>query len=116
MINYLFSGINASKGFTKEQYNCLKKDIKNNSNIIFIASIFSDFKRNDELFQNYIKYFEYINIKFIKSSIIDDRISISLAHKLVNETDIIFLLGGNPKMQMISINKYDLRKFIKKIK
>lgn len=115
MINYLFSGINLEKGFTKEQANYLKKDIKDNSNIVFIASIFSDYKKNDELFENYIKYFENNNIKFRKSSIIDDRISITLAHELINDADIVFLLGGNPEMQMKSINKYDLKKYIKKV-
>lgn len=115
MINYLFSGINPEKGFTKQQANYLKKDIKDNSNIVFIASIFSDYKKNDELFENYIKYFENNNIKFRKSSIIDDRISITLAHELINDADIVFLLGGNPEMQMKSINKYDLKKYIKKV-
>lgn len=115
MINYLFSGINPEKGFTKEQANYLKKDIKDNSNIVFIASIFSDYKKNDELFENYIKYFENNNIKFRKSSIIDNRISITLAHELINDADIVFLLGGNPEMQMKSINKYDLKKYIKKV-
>lgn len=115
MINYLFSGINLEKGFTKEQANYLKKDIKDNSNIVFIASIFGDYKKNDELFENYIKYFENNNIKFRKSSIIDDRISITLAHELINDADIVFLLGGNPEMQMKSINKYDLKKYIKKV-
>ncbi len=116
MINYLFSGINHEKGFTKEQANYLKKDIKDNSNIVFIVSIFSDYKRNDELFENYIKYFKNNNIKFRKSSIIDDRISITLAHKLINDADIVFLLGGNPEMQMKSITCYDLKKYIKKVK
>lgn len=115
MINYLFSGINPEKGFTKEQANYLKKDIKDNSNIVFIASIFSDYKKNDELFENYREYFENNNIKFRKSSIIDDRISITLAHELINDADIVFLLGGNPEMQMKSINKYDLKKYIKKV-
>lgn len=115
MINYLFSGINPEKGFTKEQANYLKKDIKDNSNIVFIASIFGDYKKNDELFENYIKYFENNNINFRKSSIIDDRISITLAHELINDADIVFLLGGNPEMQMKSINKYDLKKCIKKV-
>lgn len=115
MINYLFSGINPEKGFTKEQANYLKKDIKDNSNIVFIASIFGDYKKNDELFENYIKYFENNNIKFRKSSIIDDRISITLAHELINDADIVFLLGENPEMQMKSINKYDLKKCIKKV-
>ncbi len=115
MINYQFSGINPEKGFTKKQADCLKKDIKDNSNIVFIASIFSDYKKNDELFKNYIEYFENNNIKFRKSSIIDDRISITLAHELINDADIVFLLGGNPEMQMKSINKYDLKKYIKKV-
>jgi len=115
MINYLFSGINPEKGFTKKQANCLKKDIKDNSNIVFIASIFSDYKKNDKLFKSYIKAFWNNNIKFRKSNIIDDRISITLAHELINDADIVFLLGGNPEMQMKSINKYDLNKYIKKV-
>ena len=46
MINYLFSGIDKKKGFTKIQTNYLKKDIKSGSNIVFIASIFNDVSKS----------------------------------------------------------------------
>ena len=43
-INYLFSGINKETGFNEIQSKCLKKDIGNNCNIVFIASIFDNLK------------------------------------------------------------------------
>ena len=47
MINYLFSGIDKVNGFTKEQATSLKKDIKDNSIITFIASDFDNIEKTD---------------------------------------------------------------------
>lgn len=45
MINYLMSGIDKENGFTSEQVNSLKKDIKDNSVITFIASNFDNIEK-----------------------------------------------------------------------
>ena len=48
MINYLMSGIDKENGFTSEQVNSLKKDIKDNSVITFIASNFDNIEKTDK--------------------------------------------------------------------
>jgi hypothetical protein len=47
MVNILFSGIDKKIGFSKSQADCLKEEIESNFNIIFIASIFDDYERNN---------------------------------------------------------------------
>lgn len=111
MVNILFSGIDKKIGFSKSQANCLKEEIESNFNIIFIASIFDDYERNNEQFNRYINFFNAINITFKNSEIIDNRTDIEDAQELVKNADIIFLMGGSPELQMKSIIKYDLIKY-----
>jgi peptidase E len=111
MVNILFSGIDKKIGFSKSQADCLKEEIESNFNIIFIASIFDDYERNNEQFNRYINFFNAINITFKNSEIIDNRTDIEDAQELVKNADIIFLMGGSPELQMKSIIKYDLIKY-----
>ena len=60
MINYLFSGIDKEKGFNSEQKKYLKKDIKNNSNITFIASTFDEYDKNKLFKEKIISFFSDI--------------------------------------------------------
>ena len=46
MINYLLSGIDSDKGFTKKQEEYLKSDINSNQKIVFIASTFNSHDKN----------------------------------------------------------------------
>ena len=111
MVNILFSGIDKKIGFSKSQADCLKEEIESNLNIIFIASIFGDYERNNEQFNRYINFFIAINITFKNSEIIDNRTDIEDAQELVKNADIIFLMGGSPELQMKSIIKYELIKY-----
>jgi len=116
MINYLFSSINKEKGFTKEQSKFLKEDILPNSNITFIASIFDNYERNNMHVSNYVKFFQKIGITFKDINLIDSRITITDAKRKLENTDIIFLLGGSPALQMKSIREYKIVEDIKKCK
>ena len=116
MINYLFSGINKEKGFTKEQAKYLKEDIQSDYTITFIASIFDDNKRNNNQLLSFTKLFKNIGITFKKTNIIDNRTTKSTAKKLIKNSDVIFLLGGSPELQMKSIIEYDLTQEIKETK
>ena len=112
-IRYLFSGIDKKNGFNKNQEKYLKKDIKQNLIITFIASTFDDIKRNETQFIRTVKYFEKINIKFKEKYLIDNRVSIYDAKKYIQSADIIYLLGGSPFLQMKKINEYGLKEIIK---
>lgn len=116
MINYLFSGINKEKGFTKEQAKYLKEDIKSGYTITFITSIFDDSKRNDDQLLRFTELFKNIGIIFKKTNIIDNRTTKSTAKKLIKNSDVIFLLGGSPELQMKSILEYNLTQEIKESK
>ncbi len=112
-INYLFSGLDKVNGFTKKQKEFLKKDIKNNMNIVFIASSFDNYERNDIKHKELVKLFNDINIKFNSIYLIDNRIDSNKSKELIKKSDIIFLMGGDPKKEMDSIIEYDLVKDIK---
>ena len=116
MINYLFSGIDKEKGFTINQSKYLKEDIIPNSNITFIASTFENYQKNDSYLSNYIKFFNNIDITFKKVNLIDNRTTKVESRKIIENSDIIFLLGGNPELQMKSINEYEITECIKKCK
>ncbi len=108
MINILFSGIDKTKGFTKMQTEVLQKDINNNMNIVFISSLFDNYQRSDDQLNRYMLLFERIGIKFNDYCIIDNRINPNQAYEKINNSDIVFLLGGSPELQMKSINDYKL--------
>lgn len=112
-INYLFSGLDKVNGFTKKQKEFLKKDIKNNMNIVFIASSFDNYERNDIKHKELVKLFNDINIKFNNIYLIDNRIDSNKSKELIRNSDIIFLMGGDPKKEMDSIIEYDLVSDIK---
>lgn len=112
-INYLFSGLDKVNGFTKKQKEFLKKDIKNNMNIVFIASSFDNYERNDIKHKELVKLFNDININFNSIYLIDNRIDSSKSKELIKKSDIIFLMGGDPKKEMDSIIEYDLVSDIK---
>ncbi len=113
MINYLFSGINQEVGFTKDQEKYLKEDISSNLNITFISASFNDYDRVDAQVLRYTELFRNIGIEFKKADLIDGRKTKKEAHEVLKESDLIFLLGGSPELQMKLINEYELSDDIK---
>lgn len=112
-INYLFSGISKEQGFNKVQREHLKKDIKNNDTIVFIATTFDDYEKNDLYYNNLIKHFKNIDITFNKAYLIDNRVDKDLAKDYILKSNIIFLMGGETKKQMDSVKEYDLFETLK---
>ena len=112
MINYLFSGIDKVNGFTKEQATSLKKDIKDNSIITFIASDFDNTEKTDTNKKLLIDAFNNIGINFKCEYLVDKRVSKDEAKELLNKSDIVFLMGGDTYKEMKSINEYDIKEDI----
>lgn len=112
-INYLFSGISKEQGFNKVQREYLKKDIKNNDTIVFIATTFDDYEKNDLYYNNLIKHFKNIDITFSKAYLIDNRVDKDLAKDYILKSNIIFLMGGDAKKQIDSVKEYDLFEILK---
>lgn len=115
MINILFSGISKEHGFNNIQSECLKECIKDNSVITFISSDFNDIAKSNKYSNDLINWFNDIGIKFRKINLIDKNISKDTAHKMLESSDIVFLMGGSPYLQMCGINDYDLVPYIKNI-
>lgn len=82
-------------------------------NIVFIASSFDNYERNDIKHKELVKLFNDINIKFNSIYLIDNRIDSNKSKELIKKSDIIFLMGGDPKKEMDSIIEYDLVSDIK---
>lgn len=108
-INYLFSDISKEQGFNEIQREYLKKDIKNNDTIVFIATTFDDYEKNDLYYNNLIKHFKNIDITFNKAYLIDNRV----AKDYILKSNIIFLMGGDTKKQIDSVKEYDLFEILK---
>jgi len=111
-INYLFSGVNED-GFNAEQENFLKRDIVNNSTITFIASNFDDYEKNDFYVEKILNYFKKININFKNYHLIDRRINELESKEYIEKSDVVYLLGGSPELQMKLIDNYNLKSIIK---
>ena len=111
---YLFSGIDKEKGFTKKQALYIKKDLKEDIIITYIASSFDNYDINDNYFNNMINFFNNIKVKVKKSYLIDNRVTKNNAKKYINQSDIIFIMGGYPYVEMENIRKYDLIDTLKK--
>lgn len=114
-VNYLFSGINKETGFNLEQSKYLKKYINNNFNIVFIPTYFNDFEKNDEYYNKTLSWFKNVDINFNNSFIIDSRIEKDRAKEILKQSNIVYLMGGDPELQMKSIKEYELEEYIKNI-
>ena len=112
-INYLFSDISKEQVFNEIQMEYLKKDIKNNDTIVFIATTFDDYEKNDLYYNNLIKHFKNIDITFNKAYLIDNRVAKDLAKDYILKSNIIFLMGGDAKKQIDSVKEYDLFEILK---
>lgn len=115
MTNILFSGIDKENGFNEEQSACLNESIKTQSAITFIASDFTNTVKSKDVSNKMVTFFEKIGVNFKCVNLIDVNISIKEAHEILKTSDIVFLMGGDPYLQMEGINKYGLKEYIKNI-
>lgn len=115
MTNILFSGIDKENGFNEEQSACLNESIKAQSTITFIASDFTNTVKSKDVSNKMVTFFEKIGVKFKSVNLIDVNVSIKDAHEILKTSDVVFLMGGDPYLQMEGINKYGLKEYIKNI-
>lgn len=111
-VNYLFSGLNMELGFNNEQSLYLQKDISSDLTITFIASSVEDYDKNDHYVEKLLSHFKNINIRFKNYYLIDKRINKANAKKVIEASDVVFLSGGNPRIQMELINDYSLKEVL----
>lgn len=120
-IIYLLSGPGKKDGFSKEIIDYMKKDFKNKRKITFIPSSSNDYLKNDLYVHgngdnivgiiNHLK--EVADLDEI--NILDKRINIDTGKQILLNSEIIYLLGGNPftQLEYIKLSGYDkvLEKF-----
>ena len=107
-INYMFSRIDRDEGFNYNQKKYIKEDINSDMSITFIASLFDEYERNDTQVKEIINVFKNIDINFKEVYLIDNRVSKEDAYKYIEKTDIVYLMGGSPELEMKSIIEYNL--------
>lgn len=108
----MFSGINKEEGFTLSQTKELSRLVETGLSISFITSDFYDNEKNDLMVDKLIKFFKDISIRFNKINTIDCRTNKEESKEIVKNSDIVFLMGGDPKKEMSYINEYDLAKIL----
>ena len=116
MINYLFSQVNKNIGFSETQREYIQKNIDNSMNITFIASVPNNYERTDEQVERFNSFFSKIGINFSNINFIDERKTKEESKKYIENSDIVFLLGGSPDLQMKFINDYELCDLISNVK
>lgn len=107
-IVYLLSGPLKEGGFPKDVRDSLKKDLIDVKNCTLICTKPKSFDRNDNYKKRMIRdLLEVANIK--KVSLLDDRVNASEGIKILNSSDLIYLIGGDPIKQLdyIKKNHYD---------
>lgn len=116
MLNYLFSQIKKETGFSDIKKEYLLKNIKSGMSIAFVSSVPQNYERTDEQVDRYTKAFSNIGIAFNNILSIDSRNTMEESKNIIKNSDIVFLMGGSPELQMQFINKYKLTEVIQSAK
>lgn len=116
MINYLFSQIKKDTGFSDIQKEYLLKNIKSGMSIVFVSSVPNNYERTDEQVDRYTNTFSKIGIVFNSVFSLDGRNTMKEAKSIIKNSDIVFLMGGSPELQMKFINEYELVESIQSTK
>ena len=93
----------------------LKKEIEKYDNLLFVCSSPDDYDKNDMYSQVIAKSLSLSGFKFKMVDIIDSR-NWLFSKGLINTSDLIVLMGGNPVEQMEFFNSIELKEKLKKYK
>lgn len=94
----------------------LKKEIKDKSLLFIVPSTFGNpekLKRHTNLI---IKFLEDINIEFKEVFIFDKNMKKEIIKKKLKKANLIFLMGGDPNIQLDIIAEFDLEEEIRESK
>lgn len=93
----------------------LKNEVEKFENLLFICSSPDEYKKNEEYADIITSSLSLSGIKFHMADLIDSR-NWLFAKGLINNSDLIILLGGDPLEQMEFFNNIELKDKIKKYK
>ena len=113
MINYLISYIDKETGLNENQKKYLKKDLEGKRSIAFISSLPDLYDENDEKLQSQLGRLAISDITFDNAYLIDHRKNKNTAKKEIMDSDVVFLMGGDPYSEMEFIKEYELVDILK---
>jgi peptidase E len=113
MISYIFSGFNSKEHFGKEVRKYFKKDMIKCESITFIPGEFEDIDKVKRYVATDVEWFKEININIKKVNILNDNMTKCDMKNIIENTDILFIMGGNTQKQNQFLEKYKLKKLIK---
>ena len=101
-INYFCSGFDISNAFWEELACQLKGDLKNTKRIVYIPGSTKEKKLEKALsvyIPSFTEHFKKIGIQFEYVDCVTPDMSVEEAQRIVMDSDMVFLLGGNPFLQ-----------------
>lgn len=110
-INYFCSGFDKNNAFWDELGYQLRQDLKNTKRIVYIPGSTKENKiekAKNVYIPSFTEYFKNIEIEFENVECITLDMSKDEAQRLVLDSDMVFLLGGNPFLQQELYNSKGL--------
>lgn len=105
-VSILTSGF--PNGFPEDFINCIKEYYHNNGSMLFIASDFAEHSKTDKYLQVFRTMFRENGVTFNEVNTIDYRTSKEKAFEYIENTDVIWLSGGNTLKQIEHMKEYNL--------
>ena len=103
----LFSGF-PTHHFTDEIARALRENLSRRESLVFVSAWPEDYARNDDDSDGMHEMFAERGMAFTRRYVIDRRTSAAKAVKQIRAADCIFLMGGDPVLQMALIRDLGL--------
>ncbi|MFD3157341.1 Type 1 glutamine amidotransferase-like domain-containing protein [Haloimpatiens sp. FM7330] len=110
---YLLGG---GKGFINDVGEEFKSTLKDTNSIVFIPTSPEDMDKCEKYKKINLEWFREIGIKFDKVKLINSQDNIEIAKNKITESEVVFLMGGNPISQLKFILDKELDKNLKEHK
>ena len=115
MITYIFSAFDKDIRFN-EVANYFKNDMARYKNIVFVPANFENMEKVNGYANIDVSWFKEIGINLTEITVLNDTMSKEEMFRSIENTDIIFLMGGDTLKQNDFLMKNDLKPIIKKFK
>ncbi len=115
MITYIFSAFDKDIHFN-EVANYFKNDMGGYKNIVFVPTNFENMEKVNGYANIDVSWFKEIGINLTGITVLNKKMSKEEMFRSIENTDIIFLMGGDTLKQNDFLMKNDLKPIIKKFK
>lgn len=115
MITYIFSAFDKDIRFN-EVANYFKNDMARYKNIVFVPANFENMEKVNGYAYIDVSWFKEIGINLTGITVLNEKMSKEEMFRSIENTDIIFLMGGDTLKQNEFLEKNDLKPIIKKFK